>query len=143
MTLLEVTFYYRLAPGERELQALNRVRQVYGARKTWFDEKAHTIKLEYDASRLTEHDLAALLRNAGIDIRTEQAMRDLMQNLQQSNPGLHHGRTCATQPTELVLRRNRPSKPPCGAATPPANRVRPALFTAVPEGLPAVVAIAR
>jgi len=71
MTLLEVTFTYGLPPGERELQALGRVRQVYGVRKTWFDEKAHTIRVEYDASRLTEHDIAALLRNAGIDIRTE------------------------------------------------------------------------
>jgi hypothetical protein len=71
MTLFEVTFYYGLPPGERELQALGRVRQVYGVRKTWFDEKAHTIRVEYDASRLTEHDIAALLRNAGVDIRAE------------------------------------------------------------------------
>ena len=71
MTLLEVTFSYGLPPGERELQALGRVRQVYGVRKTWFDEKAHTIRVEYDASRLTEHDLAGLLRNAGVDIRAK------------------------------------------------------------------------
>jgi hypothetical protein len=71
MTLLEMTFYYGLPPGERELRALDRVRQVYGVRKTWFDEKAHTIGVEDDISRLTEHDIAALLRNAGVDIRAE------------------------------------------------------------------------
>jgi hypothetical protein len=83
MTLVEVTFYYGLPPGERELQALDRVRQVYGVRKTWFDEKAHTIRVEYDASRLTEHDIAALLRNAGMDIRAELRAAACPRNLRQ------------------------------------------------------------
>jgi hypothetical protein len=69
MTLLEVAFHYGLPPGERELRALDRVRQVYGVRKTMFDERARIISVEYDASRLTEDDIAALLRAAGMDIR--------------------------------------------------------------------------
>ena len=58
MTLLEAAFSYASPPGERELQALNRVRQVFGIRKTWFDEKARIINVEYDASRLTQQDIA-------------------------------------------------------------------------------------
>jgi len=71
MTLLDVIFTYGSPPDERELRALDRVRQVYGVRKTSFDEKVHTVRVEYDASRLTEDDITALLRNAGLDIRTE------------------------------------------------------------------------
>jgi len=69
MTLLRTIFSLGLPPAERALRALDRVRRVYGARKIWFDEKAHTIFVEYDASRLTEQDLAALLRSAGFDVQ--------------------------------------------------------------------------
>jgi hypothetical protein len=48
--------------SERELQVLHRIRQVYGVRETWFDEKVGIISVEYDASPLTEQDIAALLR---------------------------------------------------------------------------------
>lgn len=68
MTLLEACFNYRLPPGERELGALDRIRQVYGVRKMRFDERARIIRVEYDASRLTEHDIAGLLRVAGMEI---------------------------------------------------------------------------
>ena len=73
MTLLEVAFHYGLPLGEREFGALDRVRQVYGVRKTMFDERARIIRVEYDASRLTEDDMAALLRAAGTDIRARLA----------------------------------------------------------------------
>jgi hypothetical protein len=66
MTILETTFHYGLQPDERALQALGRVRQVYGVRKTWLNERVKTIRVEYDASRLGEHDVAALLRAAGL-----------------------------------------------------------------------------
>ena len=69
MTLLKVMFHYGLPPDERALQALDRVRQVYGVRQIRFGEKARSVSIEYDASRLTEQDLAALLRSAGIDIQ--------------------------------------------------------------------------
>ena len=68
MTPLELAFHYNAPPAERQLKALDRVRQVYGVRSTWFDEKARTITVEYDASRLTENDITALLRSAGMDI---------------------------------------------------------------------------
>ena len=45
-----------------------RVREVYGVRKLFFDERERLVKVEYDASRLVEGDIAALLRGAGLDI---------------------------------------------------------------------------
>jgi len=68
MTLLKGVFRYGLPLGERAFQSLDRIRQVYGVRKISFDEKAHFIFVEFDASRLTEQDLTALLRSAGIAI---------------------------------------------------------------------------
>ena len=52
MTLLDVVFKYGTPPGEKEMSALNNAWEVYGVRKIKFDEKEHTIRVEYDASRL-------------------------------------------------------------------------------------------
>jgi hypothetical protein len=68
MTPLDTTFYYGRAPGEAEMRALHEVREVYGIRRLVPDEKARLIRVEYDASRLTEDDVAALLREAGINL---------------------------------------------------------------------------
>ena len=69
MTLVDVTFPYRVPPGERQMTALDCVRDVYGVRKLSFDEAKQAVKVEYDISRLTEDDIAALLRGAGLDIQ--------------------------------------------------------------------------
>lgn len=69
MTQLEVRFRYGAAPGEAELRALDAVRDVYGIRRVSFDDKERIIRVEYDASRLKEPVVAALLRRAGIDLR--------------------------------------------------------------------------
>ncbi|HEV3038942.1 MAG TPA: hypothetical protein VHA33_14285 [Candidatus Angelobacter sp.] len=69
MTLLDVVFKYGTLPGEREMLALNHAREVYGVRKIKFDEKEHTIRVEYDATRLNDGEIAGLLRRAGIDLR--------------------------------------------------------------------------
>lgn len=47
MTLLKGVFRYASPLGKRSLQALDRVRQVFGVRKIWFDEKAHIIFVEF------------------------------------------------------------------------------------------------
>lgn len=73
MTALDVRFRYGVPPGERELQALGSVRDVYGIRRIAFDEKEHTITVEYDATRLDDAAVAALLRNAGLDLRDRVA----------------------------------------------------------------------
>jgi hypothetical protein len=68
MTLMDVTFPYRVPPGALQMTALGCVREVYGVRKIFFDEAKHTVKVEYDISRLAEDDIAGLLRGAGLDI---------------------------------------------------------------------------
>jgi hypothetical protein len=69
MTALDVVFRYGSPPGESEMRALNRMREVYGIRRMVVDEKQQTIRIEYDASRLTEGIVAGLLRRAGVDVR--------------------------------------------------------------------------
>ena len=68
MTLLDVVFKYGAAPGERAMWALNNALEVYGVRKIKLDEKEHTIRVEYDATRLNDSEIAAILRRAGIDL---------------------------------------------------------------------------
>jgi hypothetical protein len=69
MTQLEVCFRYGAVPGEKEMSALDTLRDVYGIRRITFDEKQRIIRVEFDASRLKEPTIAALLRRAGIDVR--------------------------------------------------------------------------
>lgn len=69
MTQLEVRFRYGATPGEREMRALDSLRDVYGIRRTTFDEKDRIIRVEFDASRLKEPSVASLLRRAGIDVQ--------------------------------------------------------------------------
>lgn len=68
MTQLDVAFRYGTPPGENELRALTYARDVYGVRKIEFDEAQHTVRVEYDASRLSEETIAAILRRAGMDL---------------------------------------------------------------------------
>ncbi|MCU1298543.1 MAG: hypothetical protein JWO91_2821 [Acidobacteriaceae bacterium] len=72
MTPVDIVFGYGTPPGESELRALDRARDVYGMRKISFNENAHAIRIEYDASRLTEDDVAALLREAGFDVHRKR-----------------------------------------------------------------------
>ena len=69
MTMLDVVFKYGTPPGEKEMLALNNAWEVYGVRKIKFDEKEHTIRVEYDATRLNDAEIAAILRRAGVDLR--------------------------------------------------------------------------
>jgi copper chaperone CopZ len=68
MTLVDAVFRYRVHPGEREMSALDCVHEVYGVRKISLDPAERIIRVEFDISRLTEDDIAALLRGAGWDI---------------------------------------------------------------------------
>jgi hypothetical protein len=69
MTTLEVAFRYGSVPGEREMRAIDGVREVYGIRKINFTEKERIVRVEFDASRLKEDAIARLLRQAGVDLR--------------------------------------------------------------------------
>ena len=74
MTYLEVAFHYQSQPGEKELRALDSVREVYGIQRTQFDEKARTVRVLFDASRLNEDAVAHLLREAGLDLTDKLAL---------------------------------------------------------------------
>jgi hypothetical protein len=69
MTQLEVQYRYGATPGEVEMRALDTLRDVYGIRRITFDEKERILRVEFDASRLKEPAVAALLRRAGIDVQ--------------------------------------------------------------------------
>lgn len=69
MTQMEVRYRYGNRPGEREMRAIDAVREVYGIRRIAFDEKEHLVRVEFDASRFKEPVVAGLLRRAGVDIQ--------------------------------------------------------------------------
>jgi hypothetical protein len=71
MTYLQVAFRYGAAPGETELRAIDGMREVYGVRHVWFDERERTVRVEFDASRLKADTVARLLRQAGVDVRDQ------------------------------------------------------------------------
>ena len=71
MTYLEATFPYQTNPGESELRAIDAVREVYGIQRIQFDEKARTVSVLFDASRLKSDGVAKLLRTAGIDLHPD------------------------------------------------------------------------
>lgn len=68
MTQLDVLYRYGVPPSEAATLAVANLREVYGIRKLDFDEKEKTVRVEYDASRLTEPVIHQLLRRAGLDI---------------------------------------------------------------------------
>ena len=74
MTYLELVFNYGAIPGETELRAINSMREVYGIRRVLFNAKEHTVRVEFDASRMKQDAVAKLLRNAGIDVREPVAL---------------------------------------------------------------------
>jgi hypothetical protein len=69
MTALDVVFRYGNQPGEREMRAIDAVWEVYGIRRIRFNEAEHTVRVEYDATRLNDDTVAALFRRAGVDIQ--------------------------------------------------------------------------
>lgn len=67
MTAVDIAFQCRMTPTERQMGALDVIHEVYGVRKISFEEKKGTLRIEYDISRLTPADIAALVHGAGID----------------------------------------------------------------------------
>lgn len=68
MTQLDVLYRYGVPPTEAALLALANLREVYGVRRFALDERTQTVRIEYDASRLTEPVIHQLLRRAGLDV---------------------------------------------------------------------------
>ena len=74
MTYLEAAFRYQTTPGENELRAIDRIREVYGIQRIEFNEKERTVRVLYDASRLKADAVTKLLRQAGINVQDQLAL---------------------------------------------------------------------
>jgi TolB-like protein len=68
MTQLDVMYRYGASPSEVAMMALGRIREVYGIRRVEFSEAEKTVRVEYDATRLTEPIVHQLLRRSGLDV---------------------------------------------------------------------------
>ncbi len=68
MTQLDVLYRYGTPPSEAAALAVSKLREVYGIRKLEFNEANKTIRVEYDATRLSEPVIHQLLRRGGLDI---------------------------------------------------------------------------
>jgi hypothetical protein len=71
MTTVEILFRYAEAPSETQVLALAQARDVYGIRRLSFDREAHTLRVEYDATRLNAAMVTQLVRRAGVQVAEE------------------------------------------------------------------------
>ena len=71
MTNVDIVYRYATPPSEAITFALANAREVYGIRRMTFDREAHTLKVEYDATRLNAAAVTKLVRNAGLQIIEE------------------------------------------------------------------------
>ncbi|HEY4930022.1 MAG TPA: hypothetical protein VII23_00495 [Terriglobales bacterium] len=74
MTAIEVLFRYGAQPSESVMSAYGQLSDVYGVRRLQLDESEHTIRVEYDATRLNEAKIEKLLRAAGFDVTEKLAL---------------------------------------------------------------------
>jgi hypothetical protein len=74
MTNVDILFRYVTPPTERVTLALASAKDVYGIRHLSFDRAAHTLRVEYDATRLTSAAVTKLVRQAGLEIAEELAL---------------------------------------------------------------------
>ncbi len=71
MTNVDIRFRYAAQPTETQALALANARDVYGIRRISFDREAHTLVVEYDATRLNAAMVTQLVRRAGIQLAEE------------------------------------------------------------------------
>jgi len=71
MTTVEVLYRYGTPPAEQVAQALARTHDVYGIRKLTVDHAEHTVRVEFDATRLNPSVVNKLLMAAGLDVVEE------------------------------------------------------------------------
>ena len=71
MTTVDIVLRYAAPPTEAVTFALANAREVYGIRRLSFDRNAHTMRVEYDATRLNAAAVTKLVRNAGLQVIEE------------------------------------------------------------------------
>ena len=74
MTQLDVLYRYEGHPTEAAMSALGNMREVYGIRRIQLDEAWKSIRVEYDATRLTKPIVFQLLRGAGVQVVEEMPL---------------------------------------------------------------------
>ena len=74
MTTVEILFRYAAPPNESVAFALAGIRDVYGIRKVSLDASARTVRVEYDATRLTPAAVTKLIRMSGLEIAEEVSL---------------------------------------------------------------------
>jgi hypothetical protein len=74
MTTVEILFKYATPPTEAAVSALAGAKDVYGIRRLCFDREARTLRIEYDATRLTAAAVASLVRESGLDVEVELSL---------------------------------------------------------------------
>jgi len=73
MTTVEILYRYSAPPSDSVSTALAGVRDVYGIRQLRFDRAAATLRVEYDATRLSAAAVTRLVRQAGLDVSLESS----------------------------------------------------------------------
>jgi hypothetical protein len=68
MTTVEIHFRYTTPPTESMTFALASTREVYGIHRLSFDRADHTLRVEYDATRLNAATVTQLVRQTGLEI---------------------------------------------------------------------------
>ncbi len=68
MTRVEINFELERPLDDEAARAVDAARGIYGMGRIVLDDPMH-LRVEYDASRLTEADVEAALRRAGIAVR--------------------------------------------------------------------------
>lgn len=71
MTQLDVLYRYEGHPTESAMSALGNLREVYGIRRIQLSEEWKTVRVEYDATRLSRPVVFGLLRGAGLQVVEE------------------------------------------------------------------------
>ncbi len=71
MTTVEILYSYTTPPTERAVLALAGAKDVYGIRRLSFDHAERTLRVEYDATRLTAAAVTKLVREAGLEVAAE------------------------------------------------------------------------
>jgi len=71
MTTVDILLRYATPPTEAVASALANTREVYGIRRLTFDRAAHTLRVEYDATRLNAAEVTGLVRQSGLQVVEE------------------------------------------------------------------------
>ena len=71
MTTVDIVLRYVTPPTEAVSFALANAREVYGIRRLSFDSAAQTLRVEFDATRLSAAVVTQLVRKTGLQVIEE------------------------------------------------------------------------